>query len=94
MYAKKTTIINKLGIHARPGALFVRQAKKYASDITITKLDEEDKPLANCSAKSIAKVMAMVLKKETRIEINAEGEDEQIAVDALIALVDSGFNDP
>ena len=93
MYSKKTTIINKSGLHARPGSLFVREAKKYASDITITKFDEEDKPVKNCSAKSIALVMAMMLKKGTRIEISAQGEDEQIAVDGLIALVDAGLND-
>ena len=93
MYTKKTTIINKSGLHARPGSLFVREAKKYASDITITKLDEEDNPVKNCPAKSIALVMAMMLKKDTRIEISAQGEDEQAAVDGLIALVDSGLND-
>jgi len=93
MYEKKTTIINKSGLHARPGSLFVREAKKFTSDITITKLDEEDNPVKNCSAKSIALVMAMMLKKGTRIELSAQGEDEQTAVDTLIALVDSGLND-
>ena len=93
MYSKKTTIINRLGLHARPGTVFVREAKKYTSDITVTKLDEEGNPLKNGSAKSISKVMAMLLKKGTKIDISAEGEDEQAAVDALIALVDSGLND-
>ena len=93
MYTKKTTIINKSGIHARPGSLFVREAKKYSADITITKLDEEDKPVKNCNAKSIALVMAMMLKKGTRIEIGAEGEDAEIAVDSLVDLVDAGLNE-
>jgi phosphocarrier protein len=93
MYAKKTIIINKSGLHARPGSQFVREAKKYSSDITITKLDEEDKPVKNCSAKSIALVMAMMLKKGTHIEISAEGEDEQTAVDNLTDLVDSGLGE-
>jgi phosphocarrier protein len=93
MYAKKTTIINKSGLHARPGSLFVREAKKFASEITITKLDGEGKPLKNCSAKSIALVMAMMLTKGTQIEIGAQGEDEQTAVDTLTALVDAGLND-
>ncbi|MDR2470865.1 MAG: HPr family phosphocarrier protein [Treponema sp.] len=93
MYAKKTVIINKSGLHARPGSLFVREAKQFSSDITITKLDGEDKPVKNCSAKSIALVMAMMLSKGTRIEISAQGEDEQAAVDRLTALVDAGLND-
>ena len=93
MYSKKTTIINKMGIHARPGTLFVREAKKFTSDITVTKLNEEGEPVKSGSAKSISKVMSMLLKKGTAIDISAEGEDEQAAVDALIALVDSGLND-
>ena len=93
MYAKKTVIINKSGLHARPGSLFVRKAKQYASEITVTKLDGEDKPVKSCSAKSIALVMAMMLSKGTRIEISAEGEDETAAVDSLAALVDAGLNE-
>ena len=93
MYSKKTIIINKSGLHARPGSQFVREAKKYASDITITKLDNEGNPVKNCPAKSIALVMAMMLAKGTNIEISAQGEDEQTAVDALIALVEAGLND-
>ena len=93
MYTKKTTVINRLGIHARPASLFVREAKKYTSDITITKLDKEDNPVKDGSAKSISKVMSMMLAKGTRIEISAQGEDEQSAVDGLIALVDAGLND-
>jgi phosphocarrier protein len=93
MYAKRTVIVNKSGIHARPGSIFVREAKKFASDITITKLDAEDKPVKSCPAKSIVLVMAMMLSKGTRIELSASGEDEQAAVDSLIALVDSGLND-
>jgi phosphocarrier protein len=93
MYAKKTTIINKSGLHARPGSFFVREAKKFASEITITKLDGEGNPLKNSSAKSIALVMAMMLTKGTQIEISAQGEDEQTAVDTLTALVDAGLND-
>ena len=93
MYSKITTIINKSGIHARPGSLFVREAKKYNSDITVAKLDENESPVNTCNAKSIVKVMAMMLKKNARIEISAQGEDEQTAVDNLIALIDAGLND-
>jgi phosphocarrier protein len=93
MYAKKTVIINKSGIHARPGSTFVREAKKFVSDITITKLDADDKPVKSCSAKSIVLVMAMMLAKGTRVELSASGEDEQTAVDSLVALIDSGLND-
>ncbi|MDR2663220.1 MAG: HPr family phosphocarrier protein, partial [Treponema sp.] len=61
--------------------------------ITITKLDGEERPLKNCSAKSIALVMAMMLTQGTRIEISAQGGDEEAAVDTLTGLVDAGLND-
>ena len=93
MYAKKTTVINKSGLHARPASLFVREAKKYASDITITKLDKEGNSVNGGSAKSISRIMALMLTKGTRIEISAQGEDEQTAVDCLTALVDAGLNE-
>ncbi|MCL2601242.1 MAG: HPr family phosphocarrier protein [Treponema sp.] len=93
MYAKKTMLINKSGLHARPGSLFTREAKKYSSDITVTKLDEGGAAVKSCSAKSIALVMAMMLKKDTHIEISAQGDDEQSAVDSLVALIDAGLNE-
>jgi phosphotransferase system HPr (HPr) family protein len=92
MYAKKTVVINKSGIHARPGSAFCREAKKFSSEITISKLDG-DKAVKSCPAKSIVLVMAMMLAKGTHIEISAEGEDEVNAVDSLVAFVDSGMND-
>jgi len=93
MYAKRTVIINKSGLHARPGTLFVREAKRFQSNLTVVKLDAEGSPVKEANAKSIALVMALQLSKGTRIEIRADGEDEGPAVDALIALVDAGLGD-
>ncbi|GHV63842.1 hypothetical protein AGMMS49587_14970 [Spirochaetia bacterium] len=93
MYAKKTVIINKSGLHARPGSAFVREAKKFVSKITVSKLDGQDNPVQSGDAKSLVKVMSMLLSKDTHIEISAKGEDEHTAVDTLIDLVDSGLND-
>ncbi|GHV75970.1 hypothetical protein AGMMS49942_07910 [Spirochaetia bacterium] len=93
MYAKKTIIINQSGLHARPGSFFSREAKKFTSEVTITKLDDDDKPVKSCTAKSIAQMMAMALKKGVHVEISAEGADETAAVDTLVGLIDSGLND-
>jgi phosphocarrier protein len=93
MYTKKTLIINRTGLHARPGTVFVREAKKFVSKIAVAKLDAQDKPIQSGDAKSLVKVMSMLLGKGTHIEISAEGEDETAAVDSLVALVDSGMDD-
>ena len=89
MYTRKTTIINKTGIHARPASDFVKLAETFSSDITIKNLSNG----SDGNAKSIINVLLMELIKGCEIELSAEGDDEQLAVDKLIELVDSGFGD-
>lgn len=89
MTIKTATIINKTGLHARPASQFTRLANQFASDITVvnTATGKEG------NAKSIINVIAMGLAKGIEVEIRAEGDDEQQAVDALIALVEEGFGE-
>ncbi|MEG1431988.1 MULTISPECIES: HPr family phosphocarrier protein [Eubacterium] len=89
MYSKETIIVNKTGLHARPASEFTKQATGFQSDITIANLDSGKEG----NAKSIIAVMAMALSKDTKIAVRADGEDEQAAVDALIALIDGGFGE-
>jgi len=91
MYAKQTTVINETGLHARPASEFVAEAKKFASKITIQNLSKEGAAPAN--AKSMIRLLAEGLAKGTQVEIAANGEDEVAAVDALVALIDSGFGE-
>lgn len=92
MYQRTTTIINKTGIHARPASLFVQAAKGYQSDLTITNLS-----LAaadnSANAKSIIKVLTLSLTKGSEVMLSANGPDEQLAVDSLIQLIESGFGE-
>ncbi len=93
MYAQKTTIINRTGLHARPANLFVMAAKNFKSDIQMHKFNEKGENVKSCPAKSIVSVLTMQLTKGTHIEIVAEGQDETQAVDTLVALIESGFDD-
>ena len=93
MYAKKVTIQNQTGLHARPASAFVAAASKFSSTITIRKFDDAGNELNTCPAKSIVFVLSLALSKGTTIELVAEGPDEQEAVDALVALVESGFGE-
>jgi len=90
MYKKTATIINKRGLHARPGSDFVNAAKEFKSSITIRRLDEEDEPV---NAKSIAFVLSLGIGMGVEIELGAEGEDEQQAVDSLVSLINEGLGD-
>ena len=88
MVSKQTTIINATGLHARPASVFVTEAKKYQSNVTIKNVDKDTAPV-----KSIMMILAAGLGTGTKIEIACDGPDEQEALDALVALVDSGFGE-
>jgi phosphocarrier protein len=90
MYKKTVTIINKRGLHARPGSDFVNAAAKFNSKITIRRLDEDDDPV---NAKSIAFVLSLGISKGVEIELAANGDDEQTAVDSLVSMINEGFGD-
>lgn len=80
------TVINPNGIHARPASIFVNEAKKFQSKITVENLGTGKAK----DAKAILGVMTLGLFKGTEIKITAEGPDEDAAIQALADLVDSG----
>ena len=90
MYSKEVIVKNPTGLHARPASEFVKEAKKYASKVTICPTDNR-KPASN--AKSIVVLLSMAITQGTAIELSAEGPDEREAVEALAALVESGFGE-
>ena len=90
MVSKQTSIINATGLHARPASLFVSEAKKHACNVTIKNVDKGTAPV---NAKSIMMILAAGLGTGAKVEIACDGPDEQAALDALIALVDSGFGE-
>ncbi|QSQ10317.1 HPr-like protein Crh [Koleobacter methoxysyntrophicus] len=87
MYEKTVTVKNKTGLHARPAAMFVQSAGKFASEIWIEK---EGKKV---NAKSIMGVMSLGVSQGTEIKIIAKGEDEREAVEKLSELINSNFGE-
>ena len=90
MYSKTVKVTNPSGLHARPASLFVSEAKNFTSNVTIRKLEPDATPQ---NAKSIILLLAMAIKTGAEIEIAAEGDDEVLAVDKLVELVESGFGE-
>lgn len=78
---KKIVIQNKLGLHARPAALFVQTANKFDCDITVTKGRQE------VNGKSIMGIMMLAAGKNATIHIKAQGEDAEKAVEELERLL-------
>jgi phosphocarrier protein len=90
MYSKRTTIINETGIHARPAAEFIQASKKFACKVTVSNVTSGGVAV---NAKSLVRIMGEEFTKGSVIEISADGEGEQEAVETLAALVDSGLGE-
>ncbi len=87
MITKKLTILNKLGIHARPAAQFVRVASRFQADVTVEKDDE------SVDGKSIMGLMMLAVGCGAEITVIADGADEEQAMAALEELVDGKFGE-
>ena len=87
MIRKEVTVKLKQGINARPAAMLVQAASQFDSEIFI----ETDNRRMN--AKSIMGIMSGGIAQGTTVTIEADGEDEQDALDALVELVHSNFGE-
>lgn len=88
MISKELTIINKLGIHARPAAQFVRLASKFKADVTVTKDDER------VDGKSIMGLMMLAVGVGASLIVTVSGVDEEACLAALEELIAGRFNEP
>ncbi len=87
MISKTTTIINKLGLHARAAAKFVNLASEYDADIWIGKDGRE------VNGKSIMGVMMLAASKGSEVTLRADGKDEEQAIQALMQLIGNRFDE-
>ena len=83
----EVTIINKLGLHARAAAKLVGVASKYNSEIFLVK----DNKTVN--GKSIMGIMMLAACKGTKLMLTANGDDENEAIDEIVALVENRFEE-
>ena len=87
MTEQTITITNRAGIHARPAALVVQTTKNFNCNIYF------EKGLNRINAKSIMGVITLGATYGTEIKIIAEGDDEQAAVNVLVRLFESKFEE-
>ena len=84
---RELTIINKLGVHARPAALFVKTANRYECEISVEKDGEK------VNGKSIMGLMMLAAGPGSKLLLRAEGGDAPRAVVELEALVKRKFDE-
>ncbi len=86
---KKEEIVlkNETGLHARPASELVKIANKFKSNIEI-KVGEK-----TANAKSILAIMSLGIKTNTNIEVECEGEDEEIALKEIVEAFNNKFGE-
>ena len=87
MYSKEVEVQNQVGLHARPATFFIQKANEFKSSIWVEKEDRK------VNAKSLLGVLSLGIAKGMTVKITAEGQDEDSALDGLVSLVNSGFNE-
>jgi len=87
MISRNVTIINSMGLHARPATFFVQNAHKFKSSVWVESGDRK------VNAKSLLGVLSLGIAKGMTVSIIADGYDEEEALDALERLIDSGIGE-
>lgn len=87
MISKEITVKNIVGLHARPATFFIQKANEFKASIWV----EKDSRRVN--AKSLLGILSLGITKDMQITIIADGADEVVSVDSLIALIEKNFAD-
>jgi phosphocarrier protein len=84
---RQLVVVNKLGIHARPAAMFVKTASRFQSEITVEKDGEQ------VNGKSIMGLMMLAAGCGSKLMVSATGADAEKALDEIDQLFASRFNE-
>ena len=87
VWCREATIVNRRGLHARAAARFVRVAEQFAAEVQVTKDGME------VSGTSIMGLMMLAATTGSKLEMTARGREAEAALNALVALVESGFDE-
>ena len=87
MKNREVVITNASGLHARPATFFIQKANCYKSTILIEKDDRK------VNAKSLLGVLSLGIAKGMTVTLIADGQDEEAAINGLVSLINSGFNE-
>ncbi len=85
--SKEITIVNRLGLHARPAAMFVKSCNRFKSEIWVEKDGEQ------VSGKSIMGLMMLAAGQGSKLLITCEGPDADDALREIEGLIESRFNE-
>ncbi|MDS6262501.1 HPr family phosphocarrier protein [Clostridioides difficile] len=84
---KVVSIKNASGLYARPAGMFVKKAAEFKSTVEVVAKDK------TVNAKSIMGIMSLGLAQGEELKLVVNGEDEEVALAAMVELVESGFGE-
>lgn len=84
---REVTVLNQAGLHTRPASMIVREAARYKADFYIEKDGYE------INGKSIIGVMTLAAEQGAQLTLTFDGEDEEAAATAIVAVFESGFGE-
>jgi phosphocarrier protein HPr len=87
MASSTVRLTNPVGLHARPAALFTMAAAGFGCDVQVSKNGK------SVNGKSVIKLISLDCRTGDEITITTSGVDEAVALDKLVALVQSGLNE-
>ena len=87
MISREVTITNSIGLHARPATFFIQKANAYKASVWVEKDDRR------VNAKSLLGVLSLGIAQGMTITLLADGQDEEDALNGLMALINTGFTE-
>jgi phosphocarrier protein len=87
MLQQEYLIVNKLGLHARASALFVKTSSRFSSDVKLAREDVE------VNGKSIMGIMMLAASKGSTVQLTVNGADETEAFQTIGDLITNGFGE-
>jgi phosphocarrier protein HPr len=84
---KEITVVNRLGLHARPAALFVKVASRFRAEVWVKKESEE------VNGKSIMGLMMLAAGQGSKLQVRCEGPDAARALEEIEVLINGRFNE-
>jgi phosphocarrier protein HPr len=88
--SREVVIRNRLGLHARPAMQFVDLANQFQSSVSVVSHGEER---GEADGKSVMQMIILAAIEGTKLQITAEGDDAEQAVEKLAALVEEKFGE-
>ncbi len=87
MYIREATVVNPVGLHARPATFLIQKANEYKCSLWI---EDEDRRV---NAKSLLGVLSLGIGQGEKVNVIGDGPDETAAVDTLCELISSEFSE-